>query len=110
MSIKGSRILLRPEESCQGAGRTDSGNSGRRIYLNFIGSPVFDTFETTDTKFAWNIGAGVALPITEILLLELSYRYTDLGGAVWSTNTGAFEQTTNSLQANEFLLAARLQF
>ncbi|MEK6670496.1 MAG: hypothetical protein AABY48_01495 [Nitrospirota bacterium] len=25
MSIKGCRILLRPEESCQGAGRTDSG-------------------------------------------------------------------------------------
>ena len=78
--------------------------------LNFIGSPVFDTFETIDTRLAWNIGAGVALPITEILLLELSYRYTDLGGAVWSTNTGAFELTTNSLRANEFLLAARLQF
>ena len=57
-----------------------------------------------------SIGAGVAVPITEILLLELSYRYIDLGGAVWSTNTGAFELRTNSLQANEFLLAARLQF
>jgi opacity protein-like surface antigen len=77
MSIKGCGILLRQEESCQGAGRTDSGNSGRRLYLNFIGSPVFDTFETVDTRFAWNIGAGVTVPITEILLLELSYRYTD---------------------------------
>ncbi|MEK6670495.1 MAG: outer membrane beta-barrel protein [Nitrospirota bacterium] len=78
--------------------------------LNAIPSSVFETFKTTDTKFAWNIGAGVAVPITEILLLELSYRYTDLGGAVWSTNTGAFELTTNSLRANEFLFAARLQF
>jgi opacity protein-like surface antigen len=77
--------------------------------LSAIGLPV-STFETTDTKFAWNIGAGVAVPITEILLLELSYRYTDLGGAVWSTNTGIFELTTNSLRANEFLFAARLQF
>ncbi len=77
--------------------------------LNAIGSPVFDTFETIDTRFAWNIGTGVAVPITEILLLELSYRYTDLGGAVWSTG-GLFELTTNSLHANEFLLAARLQF
>ena len=110
MSIKGSRILLRPVESCQGAGRTDSGNSGRRLYLNFIGSPVFDTFETIDTRFEWNIGAGVAVPITETLFLELSYRYTDLGGAVWGTNTGDLELTTNSLRANEFLLAARLQF
>ena len=59
------------------------------ITLNFIGSPVFDTFETIDTRFAWNIGAGVAVNVTEIMLLELSYRYTDLGGAVWSTNTGA---------------------
>ena len=32
--------------------------------LNRIGSPVFDTFETTDTKFAWNIDAGVAVPIS----------------------------------------------
>jgi opacity protein-like surface antigen len=77
--------------------------------LNRIGLPVFDTFETTDTKFAWNIDAGVAVPITEILLLELSDRYTDLGGAVWG-NTSAIELTTNSLHANEFLFAARLQF
>jgi opacity protein-like surface antigen len=69
-----------------------------------------DTFETIDTRFAWNIGAGVAVNVTEILLLELSYRYTDLGGAVWSTNTGTFELTTNNLHANEFLLATRLQF
>jgi opacity protein-like surface antigen len=76
--------------------------------LNAIGSPT-STTEAIDTRFAWNIGAGVAVNVTEILLLELSYRYTDLGGAVWSTG-GAFELTTNSLQANEFLLAARLQF
>ncbi|NWF73713.1 MAG: porin family protein [Nitrospirae bacterium] len=77
--------------------------------LNNIGTSVFDTFETIDTRFAWNIGAGAAVNVTEIMLLELSYRYTDLGGAVWSTG-GAFELTTNSLHANEFLLAARLQF
>jgi|CXWL01.1.fsa_nt_gi opacity protein-like surface antigen len=78
--------------------------------LNAINSSVFDTFETIDTRFAWNIGAGVAVPITEILLLELSYRYTDLGGAVWGTNAVGFELTTNSFHANEFLFAARLQF
>ena len=78
--------------------------------LNAIPSPVFDTFKTIDTRFAWHIGTGVAVNVTEILLLELSYRYTDLGGAVWSTNTGIFELTSNSLCANEFLFAARLQF
>ena len=77
--------------------------------LNVIGSPVFDTFETTDTRFAWHAGAGVAVQVTEIMLLELSYRHTDLGGAVWG-NKGALELTTDSLHANEFLFAARLQF
>lgn len=72
--------------------------------------PVFDTFHTTDTRFAWHVGAGVAVNVTEIMLLELSYRYTDLGGAVWGTNLGDLELTTNSLYANEFLFAARLQF
>ncbi len=77
--------------------------------LNAIGLPT-STFETIDTRFAWNIGTGVAVNVTEILLLELSYRYTDLGGALWGTNAVGFELTTNSLHANEFLLAARLQF
>ena len=68
-----------------------------------------DTVETVDTRFAWHVGTGVAVTVTEIMLLELSYRYTDLGGAVWATG-GGFELTTNSLHANEFLFAARLQF
>jgi len=76
--------------------------------LSAIGLPT-STFQAIDTRFAWNIGAGIAANVTEILLLELSYRYTDLGGAIWS-NGGPFELTTNSLRANEFLLAARLQF
>ncbi|MGH7180712.1 MAG: outer membrane protein [Nitrospiraceae bacterium] len=77
--------------------------------LNLLGSSVHDTFTETQTKFAWNIGAGVAVHITEIMLVELSYRYTDLGGAVWG-NTSAIELTTTSLQANEFLVTARYQF
>jgi len=77
--------------------------------LNRVGTPIFDTFTETQTKFAWNIGTGVALHITEIMIVELSYRYTDFGGAVWG-NTSAIELSTTSLQANEFLVAARYQF
>lgn len=77
--------------------------------LNRVGTPIFDTFTETQTKFAWNIGTGVALHITEIMIVEFSYRYTDLGGAVWG-NTSAIELSTTSLQANEFLVAARYQF
>ncbi len=86
---------------------------GRGIGVAFNKSTMtlntVDTFKTIDTRFAWNVGAGVAVNVTVIMLLELSYRYTDLGGAVWATG-GAFELTTDSLHANEFLLAARLQF
>lgn len=85
------------------------GGIGAAINKSTMTLNTVDTFKTIDTRFAWNVGAGIAMNVTEIMLLELSYRYTDLGGAVWSTG-GAFELSTNSLQANEFLLAARLQF
>ncbi len=77
--------------------------------LNNIGTPVFDTFKEIHTSFAWNIGAGIAVNLTEIMLLELSYRYTDLGSAAWG-NAAPFELTTTSLHANELLFAARYQF
>ena len=79
--------------------------------LNNVGSPVFGTFKEIRTSFAWHIGAGMAVNVTELMLLELSYRYTDLGSAMWANATvSALELTTTSLHANEFLFAARLQF
>jgi opacity protein-like surface antigen len=79
--------------------------------LNRVGSPVFDTFKETHTSFAWNVGAGIAVNLTEIMLLELSYRYTDLGSAMWANaSVSGLELTTTSLHANEFLFAARYQF
>jgi outer membrane immunogenic protein len=79
--------------------------------LNIVGQPVFDTFEEIHTSFAWNIGAGVAVNLTEIMLLELSYRYTDLGSAMWGNpSVSGLGLTTTNLHANEFLFAARYQF
>lgn len=79
--------------------------------LNIVGSPVFDTFKGIHTSFAWNIGAGIAVNLTELMLLELSYRYTDLGSAVWgNASVSGLELTTSSLHANEFLFGVRYQF
>lgn len=77
--------------------------------LTVIGSGVFDKFTEVTTKFAWNVGAGVTFNLTEIMLVEFSYRYTNLGGAVWG-NLSAVQLTTNNFHANEFLLSARYQF
>lgn len=77
--------------------------------LTIIGSGRTDQFRQTSTKFAWNVGAGVAFHLTEIMLLEVSYRYTDLGGAAWGSKS-AVELTTHNLYANEFLFGARYQF
>ena len=77
--------------------------------LTIIGSGVFDQFTHISNQFAWNAGAGVAVHLTEIMLLEVSYRYTDLGGAVWGSKS-AVELTTHNLYANEFLFGARYQF
>ena len=79
--------------------------------LNNVGSPAFDTFKEIRTSFAWNIGAGIAVNLTELMLLELSYRYTDLGSAMWGNATvSGLELTTTSLHANEFLFGVRYQF
>jgi outer membrane immunogenic protein len=77
--------------------------------LTIIGSGNIDKFTNSSTKFAWNVGAGIAFNLTEIMLLEVSYRYTDLGGAIWGSKS-AVELTTHTLYANEFLFGARYQF
>ncbi len=43
---------------------------------------------STQTNFAWGVGAGVAYPITPNLSLDLAYKYVDLGGLKTGT-TGA---------------------
>ena len=48
-------------------------------------------FKTSETKtnFAWNIGAGVAWKITDLISMDLGYRYADFG-KVGCTATGTY--------------------
>ena len=69
-------------------------------------SPAEGTKSKTD--FAWNVGGGVAYNLTEHIILDVTYRYADLGKAVWQAGTA--QLTSNNLYTNEFLFGARYQF
>lgn len=69
-------------------------------------SPAEGTIKRTD--FAWNVGGGVAYNLTEHIILDVTYRYADLGKAVWQADT--VQLTSNNLHTNEFLFGARYQF
>ena len=68
--------------------------------------PAEGTINKTD--FAWNVGGGVAYALTEHISLDVTYRYADLGKAVWEA--GSVQLTSNNLHTNEFLFGARYQF
>ena len=60
------------------------------------------------TSFAWHVGGGVAYNLTEHIILDVTYRFADLGEAVWQA--GSVQLTANHLHSNEFLFGARYQF
>lgn len=64
------------------------------------------------TRFAWNVGAGVAFTVNERLALDLGYRYADYGRAKSETaSTGAYTLMSRSdVTMHQFLLSARISF
>ena len=60
------------------------------------------------TSFAWHVGGGVAYNLTEHIILDVTYRFAELGEAVWQA--GSVQLTANHLHSNEFLFGARYQF
>lgn len=79
---------------------------------------------TSDWKFAWNVGAGVGVRVTQNLTLDLGYRYSDLGsfGMTAGLYVDDYTNTTPStyrtkeehfdydLKAHEVLLGLRYTF
>ena len=61
------------------------------------------------TNFAWNLGGGVAYNLTEHIILDVTYRYTDLGKASWG-DANVAQITSNNLHTNELHFGARYQF
>ena len=77
---------------------------------------------TSDWKFAWNVGAGVGVRVTQNLTLDLGYRYSDLGS--FGMTAGLYKDDYNNsstwrekeehfdydLKAHEVLLGLRYTF
>lgn len=65
------------------------------------------------TRFAWNVGAGVAFTVNERLAFDLGYRYADYGQAKSGsviTTTGYMLRGKSDVTMHQFLLGARISF
>lgn len=87
--------------------------AGNTLY-DAAGNPslALGTGSNNRTRFAWNVGAGVAFTINERLALDLGYRYADYGRAKSDTaSTGTYTLTGRSdVTMHQFLLSARISF
>jgi len=70
-----------------------------------------DDKSTTTTNFAWNVGAGVGYSMTDNIIVDLGYRYTDFGdGKKFSNAAGTLNFQVKDITAHEALVGLRYQF
>jgi opacity protein-like surface antigen len=74
-----------------------------------IATGVSKDYSNTDVEFAWTVGAGLNYAINKNWSMELSYRYIDLGEAVFGSKTDG-EITAKDLSSHEILAGLRYQF
>lgn len=89
------------------------GNGGYILYPNT--SPGFSIQETT---LAWQVGAGIAVPVAKNVKVDLRYRYfatTDFtlpgtGSYYYNYNTGGSEDSKTNFSSHSILLGLRVGF
>jgi opacity protein-like surface antigen len=64
--------------------------------------------DTDNIGVAWMATAGVSFVPMDALALDLSYRYTNLGSALWNISDTTVDLTSNNYAANEIFLTVRL--
>jgi opacity protein-like surface antigen len=81
--------------------------------VNVPNGSVFYAADNTTTNFAWAIHAGVAYDVTPQFVVDLAYRYADLGDAKSGVAT-AFDNTSSydgvhirNITSNDLLLGVR---
>lgn len=68
-------------------------------------------YDSSDDGFAWQLIAGIDIPITERLALFTQYRYLVLDDCAFTTNFGDFTNTTNkNPSSHSVLVGARVSF
>lgn len=68
-------------------------------------------YSSSDDGFAWQLIAGIDIPVTERLALFTQYRYLVLDDASFVTDFGDFSNTTNdNPSSHSLLIGARVSF
>ena len=70
-------------------------------------APVGSTGKADDTTFAWQIGAGVGIDVTDNLTVDIGYRFTDLGRP---QGPGASPFYVDDFYSHEFRIGLRYDF
>ncbi|MCR9255442.1 MAG: outer membrane beta-barrel protein [Alphaproteobacteria bacterium] len=75
-----------------------------------IGDTFRDEQESTATDFAFQLGAGVDIPLTERWTIEAFYRYSDLGRAEVTGFTDGTELSYGDVISHEIVVGGRYRF
>ncbi len=82
---------------------------GMGVALHNVDSnlPAGSTGDRWDATFAWQIGAGVGIDVTDSLTVDLGYRFTDLGRP---QSAGATPFYIDDFYSHEFRVGLRYDF
>lgn len=76
------------------------------------GTSFSDQLPTRDrTEFAWSVGAGGSIDLTDRLVMDAGYRFINLGKATSGYSSGTFPEEINAnITAHELWLGTRYKF
>ncbi len=83
----------------------------QKVSSTFTGWAATDNGNRDTTNFAWNLGAGVGYSLSDNIVLDLGYRYTNFGSAKAVSNAAnTVTYRAKDLNSHEGLLGLRYQF
>ncbi len=83
------------------------GGMGVAVHNIDASAPAGSTGDRTDATFAWQVGAGVGIDVTDNLTLDIGYRLSDLGVP---SGPGAAPFYVDDFYSHEFRLGLRYDF
>lgn len=66
--------------------------------------------ENSSTDFAWNIGAGLSIPISQGAMIELEYLHADLGNATTQFDALGDAIRFSDIESDDFTIGLRIKF
>jgi opacity protein-like surface antigen len=92
-----------------------AGTLSGELYYTENGNKLFKTLRNRSTYFAWNVGFGLGIRLSDIVTLDLGYRYADLGKLKASDFNSAGADSyvikrSRDVTVHEAILGVRLTF